>query len=123
MSLSQAFIVTLPFRDWTYSITVYIGNDGAIALAQSLHQNSTLQILNLSNNSIGDEGAVALAQALPKNHSLRYFSLSDIVIGERVASEFVQALAQNSSIKEMTLSKDIKKDAVKCPKYYEVENG
>jgi hypothetical protein len=100
-----------------------IGNEGAIALAQSLHQNSTLQILDLSNNnSISDEGAVALARALLKNHSLQMLSLVLIFgICEGVASEFVEALAKNLSIKRMTLSKDIKKYAVRCPNYNEVE--
>ena len=36
----------------------------------SVHQNSTLKIIGLGNNSIGDSGAAALAEALHHNSSL-----------------------------------------------------
>ena len=53
-----------------------ISNAGAVALAQALHHNSTLERLNLSNTNISDAGAVALAQALHYNSTLKRLDLS-----------------------------------------------
>jgi len=48
-----------------------IGDSGAIAMAEMLAVNSTLQGLDLPCNSIGSPGASALAKALASNHTLR----------------------------------------------------
>ena len=59
-----------------------ISDAGAVALAQALHHNSTLTVLDLSNNSIGDAGEVALAQALHRNSTLTRLDLSNNSIGD-----------------------------------------
>ena len=46
-------------------ITQIISDAGAVALAQALHHNSTLEKLDLSNNSIGDAGAVYSSSSGP----------------------------------------------------------
>ena len=51
-----------------------ISDVGAVALAQALHHNSTL---DLSNNNISDSGAVALAHALHHNSTLKKLDLSN----------------------------------------------
>ena len=80
-----------------------ISDAGAVALAQALHHNSTLEWLNLSNNSIGDAGAVALAQALHHNSTLKELNLSNNSIGDAGAVALAQALHHNSTLKELDL--------------------
>ncbi|KAL0244999.1 hypothetical protein GEMRC1_009079 [Eukaryota sp. GEM-RC1] len=45
----------------------FIGNEGAIALAESLKSHSSISELCLAGNCIGNEGAVSLAKALKEN--------------------------------------------------------
>ena len=52
-----------------------ISNVGARAIAKALHHNSTLEWLDLSNDSISDAGAVALAQALHHNSTLEELAM------------------------------------------------
>jgi len=52
-----------------------VGDHGAKALAQMLHQNSTLEYLNLEGNMVGDKGGAALGDAVRQNKSLQYLNL------------------------------------------------
>ena len=47
-----------------------IGDEGAIAIANSLLNNSTIEVLHLGNNNIGDEGTKAIAEMLHENKHL-----------------------------------------------------
>ena len=92
-----------------YSNIIYLSNNsisdgGAVALAQALHHNSTLEKLYLSNNSISDGGAVALAQALHHNSTLEKLDLSNNSISDAGAVALAQALHHNSTLKELDLS-------------------
>ena len=76
-----------------------ISDAGAVALVQALHHNSTLQELDLSNNSISDAGAVALAQALHHNSTLKGLWLhGNNAIGEEGTCALEEALTVNTSI-------------------------
>ena len=88
-----------------------ISDAGAVALAQALHHNSTLKELDLSNNSISDAGAVALAQALHHNSTLSVLYLSNISIGDAGAVALAQALHHNSTLMELDLSNNSIGDA------------
>ena len=94
-----------------------INNAGAVALAQALHHNSTLERLYLSNSSISDAGAVALAQALHHNSTLQELFLSDDAIGEKGTHQLVQALTVNTSISSLKLPKKCKEYATQCREY------
>ena len=73
-----------------------IGDAGALALAQALHHNSTLEWLYLSNNSISDAGAVALAQTLHHNSTLKWLHLDgNDGIGEKGTHQLLQALTEH----------------------------
>lgn len=56
-----------------------IGNEGALALADMLYTNTTLQYLDLSKNNIRDEGMFALASAILINKTLTNFILGDVI--------------------------------------------
>ena len=88
-----------------------INNTGAVALAQALHHNSTLEWLYLSNNSISDAGAVALAQALHHNSTLKKLDLSNNSISDAGAVALAQALHHNSTLKGLDLSNNSISDA------------
>ena len=46
------------------------GNDGAIAIAAALANNSSLTSLNLESNRIGSAGVIAITRLLETNSSL-----------------------------------------------------
>ena len=79
-----------------------ISDDGAVALSQVLHHNSTMQELDLSDNSISDAGAVALAQAL-HNSTMQKLDLSHNSISDDGAVALAQAL-HNSTMQKLDLS-------------------
>ena len=88
-----------------------ISDAGAVALAQALHHNSILRRLDLSNNNISDAGAVALAQALHHNSTLTWLPLSNNSISDAGAVALAQALHHNSTLKELDLSNNSISDA------------
>lgn len=49
-----------------------IGPDGGRYLGQALRTNGSIITVKLNNCGLGDEGAIALAQALPNNTSVTY---------------------------------------------------
>ena len=81
-----------------------ISDGGVVALAQALHHNSTLDRLDLYNNNISDGGAVALAQALHHNSTLKMLFLSNNNISDAGAVALAQALHHNSTLKMLFLS-------------------
>jgi hypothetical protein len=52
-----------------------MGNKGAIALAEALQFNTTLENISLSENKVGNGGAAALAKALEVNKTLKKMDL------------------------------------------------
>jgi len=59
-----------------------IGDEGAVKIAESLMNNSTLTTLGLGSNNIGAEGAVKIAESLMNNSTLNTLGLDDNNIGE-----------------------------------------
>ena len=80
-----------------------IGDAGAIALAEILKQNTTLEQLAIQNHSIGDKGAVALAEAIKHNTTVRLIDLSHNKIGEEGIVALVEAIKQNATIELVIL--------------------
>ena len=80
-----------------------ISDAGTIALAQALHYNSTLRVLDLSNNTISDAGTKALAQVLHCNSTLERLFLSNNNISDAGAVTLPQALYLNSTLKRLWL--------------------
>ena len=102
-----------------------ISDFGAVALAQALHHNCTLEDLYLSNNRISDDGAVALAQALHHNSTLEILDLSgNDGIGKEGTYQLVQALTVNTSITYhgLTLPWKCKEYATQCTQYNTVKS-
>lgn len=52
------------------------GNEGALAMAEALKFNSTLQWLDMSNNRVTNEGAFMLAKGVEINDSIKVLKVS-----------------------------------------------
>ena len=82
---------------------VFIGDEGAKALAKALQTNTSLTRLNLNLNNISDEGAKALANALQTNTSLTTLDLRWNDIGAEGVTALANALKTNSSLTRLDL--------------------
>ena len=87
-----------------------ISDDGAVALSQVLHHNSTMQELDLSDNSISDAGAVALSQVLHHNSTMQELDLSHNSISDAGAVALARTL-HNSTMQKLDLSNNSISDA------------
>jgi hypothetical protein len=80
-------LTTLDLRDNS------IADDGAMAIAEALKDNTVLTTLNLSENSIGDDGAKAIAEALKDNAVLTTLDLRNLIsIGRSKMDEAIDKL-------------------------------
>lgn len=80
---------------------------GAIALANALLSNSTLERLGLNSNKIACSGAEALAKALQSNGTLARLDLQGNKIGDSGATEFAEALNKNYTLTYLDLSSNL----------------
>ncbi|KAK1735826.1 leucine-rich repeat protein [Skeletonema marinoi] len=80
-----------------------IGNEGAIALADVLKENTTLTTLRLEDNDIGKEGAIALAEALKENTTLTTLHLKNNKIGNEGAIALADVLKENTTLTTLNL--------------------
>jgi len=85
-----------------------ITSQGAIAIAQGLHGNKTLERLYISHNMIGDDGAKALAQSLSGNHNskLRELCLGFNCITDAGVEHLANMLASNKTLTHLLLAKN-----------------
>jgi Ran GTPase-activating protein (RanGAP) involved in mRNA processing and transport len=75
-----------------------LGDAGAKAVAETLRENKTLQIIDLSGNNIGPEGAKELAEALKVNGSLKEIYLRGNQIGDEGAKALAEAEREGLTI-------------------------
>lgn len=79
-------------------------NEGALAFAEMLNRNATLQSVNLSFNSIGDDGASALGKSLAGNTALQELVLEGNIISSQGVETFGKSLMVNATLFELDLS-------------------
>ena len=80
-----------------------LGYDGARAIAEALHINTTLKTIDLSWNGIGDDGARTIAEALGKNSTLQMLLLWNNNVGADGARAIADALRVNSTLQKLDL--------------------
>lgn len=79
-----------------------IGDNGAIALAETLKACSCITILSITNNKIGNVGAIAIANSLKQNKSLSLLDLSfNGGINNLAAISFIEVLNVNSTLTDL----------------------
>ena len=76
----------------------YFDDDCATAIAEALKINITIQSIDLNENYFGDAGATAIAEALKINITIRYIDLRDNRFGDAGATAIAEALEVNSKI-------------------------
>lgn len=77
---------------------------GIKKMCKGLHENTVLQELDISHNSIGGRGASAVAQVLANGNSeLRILNLFGNFIGIEGARFIAEALAKNTSLEDIDL--------------------
>ena len=76
-----------------------IWNKGAESLA--IAASSSLEVLNISSNSIGDEGVTHIANALQTNTNMKFLNVSACDISDKGAESLARALG---SLKELRIS-------------------
>jgi hypothetical protein len=80
---------------------------GAIKIAQSLKDNTTLVSLELSCNNIGDAGAIAIAEWLISNTNLEYLDLSQNHISDIGLEALCNALKVNKTLLGIKISHNV----------------
>ena len=83
-----------------------ITNNGAITIAEAIRLNTTLQKLNISNNSISDDGAAAISDNLKFSTSLQEINISQNSITNKGIKLFAEAIQINSTLKNINISKN-----------------
>jgi Ran GTPase-activating protein (RanGAP) involved in mRNA processing and transport len=84
-----------------------VTSQGAKLLAKLLADSNTrLTHLDLSYNKLGDEGVIAIAQTLRKNKTLTSLDLTDTNISDQAALAIIEALAHNTTLTQLYLSND-----------------
>ena len=88
-----------------------IGNNGAIALAQMLRENTTIKSIDISDNEIGDEAILALAETFYLASLMNIPIIDSDVVGGRCSPElFLETISLDTNIK-------------RCPLLYITKNG
>jgi Ran GTPase-activating protein (RanGAP) involved in mRNA processing and transport len=82
----------------------YIHDDGVEAIAKGVGRNnqSALERLYLGWNTIGDEGTIALAAMLEENTSLQVVGLTENEIGNAGARALLSSMDVNVSLREIS---------------------
>ena len=80
-----------------------LGYDGARAIAEALHINTTLKTIDLYNNDVGDDGARAFAKALRVNSTLHALALDYNDVGADGAMAIAESLRVNTTLRELYL--------------------
>jgi len=75
-----------------------IGNEGAIAIANSLANDDKLKKLDLRGNQIGNESAIAIANSLASNNKLMELDLRGIRMDDSLENTFSGVLCDTTSI-------------------------
>ena len=81
-----------------------ISNDGVIALAEALKDNTTITTLDIGMNYIGPSGAEALAEALKVNKTLTTLLMKDNYISDKGTVFLAEALKVNTTLTKLDIS-------------------
>ena len=93
-------LVQLDLLDCAIEITDHSGP----AVAEMLAANRSLQLLDLSKNTLTDVGGVAIAKSLKHNVSLKELKLSSCHISSRIVKSLADSLRVNTSLEVLRLN-------------------
>ena len=81
----------------------WIGDEGAIILAEALKYNTSITSIDLASTRMCDEGLIALSEALKVNKSIESINLSSNTFCYKGVMALAEALKSNSSITSIDL--------------------
>ena len=88
----------------TVDLSATVNDDVACLIAFGLHNNTTVKILDLSNNNISDNGAVAISNSLKHNSTINKLDLSQNYIGFKGMSDLSECIKRDTPLKYVDLS-------------------
>ena len=84
-----------------------IGDQGAELLSKGLTNTKTLRVLHIADNNIGSSGAIAIANALVNNTSLEELNMNhNNEFGQDGAEAIAKAITSNKTLKKLLLYGD-----------------
>ena len=98
VALAAALRHNTNLQELDLSANPELGHEGAVALSGALVHNTTLLSLNLGGCSLGDDGCMALAQSLRSFGGLRHLSLYSNSISDAGVTELASAAAANCGV-------------------------
>ena len=98
VALAAALRHNSGLQELDLSANAELGHEGAVALSGALVHNTTLLTLNLGGCSLGDDGCMALAQSLRSFGGLRHLSLFSNDITDSGVTELASAAAANCGV-------------------------
>ena len=98
----------------------HISCDSTIAIAEALHHNKSLKKLNVCGHKADERGAIAMATMLKHNTTLEelYF-IGSIRIGDKGVEALLESLGVNQHLKKLVLLIDYSKTAESLSVYHE----
>lgn len=85
-------------------------NKGAIALAESLHDNNTLESLLIGANFIEEQGVFAIANALVTNTSLRTLNIRSNKLTGNILPELTAFIKKNEGLNRVYVDRFSRED-------------
>eukprot|EP01147_Barroeca_monosierra_P009982 gene9982-2157_t len=83
-----------------------LGPDGGQYLGAALKQCESLEIVKMNNCGLGDNGAIAIANSLVNNNHIITLELGNNLIGDQAARTFKHALENNNCLEGLSLWKN-----------------
>jgi len=120
VALAEALRHNTSLLSLDLSVNSGLGHPAAVAFGSALLRNSTLAVLNLGGCSLGDDGAVALAQSLSAFRGLRSLVLYSNDITDSGAMELAAAAAAaQSSFESLELRGNPRIRLLGCSRLFE----
>jgi hypothetical protein len=114
-ALAKKVAPSLKMRNFSLAKS-YVDDAGVAILAKALQNNTGMELLNLTSNSIGDEGAIAIATFLldtgragqrKKPPPLKVLDLSNNQIGDEGALALAHAIAAHPTLLQLDLNNNL----------------
>ncbi|GMH86935.1 hypothetical protein TL16_g10698 [Triparma laevis f. inornata] len=88
-------------------LDIGFSDEGAIAIACAMRDNTVVKSIKIRNHAVGDEGVMALARALGNNSKVRVLDLSKNRVCNLGSQEIAKMMVKNDSIVKIDLRNNL----------------
>ncbi|GMI11378.1 hypothetical protein TrVE_jg4950 [Triparma verrucosa] len=88
-------------------LDIGFSDEGAIAIACAIRDNTVIKSIKIRNHAVGDEGAMALSRALAHNDKVKELNLSKNRICNLGSQEIAKMMVRNDSIVKIDLRNNL----------------